>query len=151
MAPAGDGAAAGRGAGGRPVILYDAYCGFCRWSLAGVLAWDRAGRLVPVAIESPEGERLLAGIEPEARTASWHFVTAAGELHSAGAAVPPLMRLLPGGRPVGALAARLPRATERAYRWVADRRSPLGRLVPAAAISRADRRVARRLAQTSSE
>ncbi len=37
-------------------ILYDADCGFCKWSLDKVLLWDRRGRLRPVAIQSPEGQ-----------------------------------------------------------------------------------------------
>lgn len=119
--------------------------------MAKVLAWDRAGRLRPVSIEGAEGDRLLAGMDPEARMASWHLVTAGGELRSAGAAVAPLMALLPGGRPIAALAARFPRAAERAYRWVADRRSPLGGLLSAGAIRRADRRIEARGGHVSSE
>ena len=38
-------------------VLYDADCGFCKWSLDKLLAWDRRQRLRPVAIQSAEGER----------------------------------------------------------------------------------------------
>ena len=44
------------------VLLYDEDCGFCRWSLDKILAWDRAKRVRPVAIQSEEGSRLLASI-----------------------------------------------------------------------------------------
>jgi predicted DCC family thiol-disulfide oxidoreductase YuxK len=128
----------------RPIVLYDADCGFCRWSLAKLLAWDRRGRLRPVAIDSPEGERLLADLDPEQRQASWHLVDAAGRRRSAGAAAPPLLRELPGGRRLAGLLERFPRATEGAYGWVAENRSRLGRLIPDASRRRADERIRRR-------
>jgi predicted DCC family thiol-disulfide oxidoreductase YuxK len=125
-------------------ILYDADCGFCRTSLAIVLAWDRRRRLRPVALQSPEAKSLLAGMPEEQRMASWHLVAEGGEVNSAGAAFPQLFRLLPGGRPLAALAARFPGAAQRAYTAVADRRSPLGRLIPARIKRRADRLIERR-------
>jgi predicted DCC family thiol-disulfide oxidoreductase YuxK len=113
---------------GRPAILYDADCGFCLWSLRKVLALDRRGRLRPVALQDPEADALLGGMDEERKMASWHLVQPDGSVHFAGAAFPPLLRHLPGGRPLAALTAALPRATERAYRWAADNRSRLGRL-----------------------
>ena len=74
--------------------------------------------------------------------ASWHLVEQEGRCRSAGAAFPPLFRLLPGGSPLAALAARAPRPTERAYRWVAGNRSRWGKLVTDGAKRRADRRIA---------
>ena len=112
-------------------MLYDADCGFCKWSLDKLLAWDRRRRLRPVAIQSPQGEQLLAGMTEDERLASWHLVLPSGEVRSGGAAAEPLARLLPGGRPLAAVFAAFPRATERAYRWVADHRSALARLVRA--------------------
>lgn len=104
------------------VLLYDADCGFCRWSLRKVLAWDRRGRLRPVALQEPEAGRLLPGLHQEQRMASWHLVGPGGRVHSGGDAAAPLLRLLPGGRPLAALAAAFPGLTRRAYRWVADNR-----------------------------
>ena len=126
-------------------LLYDADCGFCRWALGKLLAWDRRGALRPVTLQSPEAERLLAGMPPEERMASWHLVDAEGRLQSAGAGFAPLLRLLPGGSPLAAIAARAPRTTERAYRWVAGHRSLWGKLVTKGAKRRADRRIAERL------
>ena len=111
------------------IVLYDQDCGFCRWSLKKILRWDRARRLAPVAIQSDEGDRLLAGVDPERRLDSWHVVTEDGRLYSAGAAAPPLARVLPGGRPLAALFAAFPRATEAAYRFIANHRSELARLL----------------------
>ena len=125
-------------------ILYDSDCGFCRWSLGKVLAWDRRRALRPVAIESPEGGRLLSEIPVEQRLASWHLVDEEGRVRSAGAAFPRLLGSLPGGRSLGALAARSPKLTDRLYRWVAGHRSLWGKLVTDGAKGRADRRIAER-------
>jgi predicted DCC family thiol-disulfide oxidoreductase YuxK len=124
------------------VILYDADCGFCLWSLDKVLALDRRGRLRPVALQDPEADALLPGMEQETKMASWHLVRPDGSAHSGGAALPPLLRLLPGGGPLAVLAERFPRATERGYRWVAENRDRLGRWVRARPPGR--RRVVRR-------
>ena len=124
----------------RALILYDDDCGLCQWLLAWFLRWDRAHKLQPIALQSSQAENLLADLEPEQRMASWHLVSD-GERRSAGAALPPLLRLLPGGRPVAALFAHLPQLTERGYRWVADHRSALGKLVPDRAKQRAAQRV----------
>ena len=118
---------------GPAVILYDGDCGFCTWATRRILTWDRKARLRAVPIVSEEGERLLAGMDPARRLSSWHVRTADGEVYSAGAAVPPLMRLLPGGAPLAVLASAFPAATERVYRWVADRRGRLGRRTGTAA------------------
>jgi predicted DCC family thiol-disulfide oxidoreductase YuxK len=111
------------------VVLYDEDCGFCKWSLQKILRWDRAGRLRPVAIQSDEGQRLLAPVDPDARLDSWHLVADDGELFSGGAAAEPLARTLPGGRPLAALFHAFPALTERAYRYVARHRDRWVRLL----------------------
>ena len=111
------------------VVLYDEDCGFCKWSLDKILTWDRAKRVRPVAIQSEEGDRLLAGVAPGARLDSWHLVTNDGRLFSAGAAAAPLARLLPGGRPLAAVFDAFPHLTERAYTFVARRRPLWARLL----------------------
>ena len=111
------------------MILYDADCGFCRWSLGKILGWDRRGHLRAVALQEPEADALLASMEPERKMASWHLVNADGEVHSAGAAFAPLLRLLPGGRPFAAAAGAFPGVSELVYRCVARNRGRLGRLV----------------------
>jgi predicted DCC family thiol-disulfide oxidoreductase YuxK len=123
-------------------VLYDPDCGFCRWSLARLLAIDRAHRLRPVALGTEEADRLLADIDPQQRAASWHLVSPAGERTSGGLAAVPLLRLLPGGGPPAALLARTPKLTERAYRWVAEHRSWFSRVIPGRSKRRADERIA---------
>ncbi len=127
-------------------ILYDADCGFCRFMLAQVLAWDRRGRLRPVALQAPEADRLLGDMPEEQRMASWHLVLPGGEVRSGGAAFAPLLRLLPGGAPLAPLPAAFPVAAERAYRLVAGNRHKLGPHVPRASAERARERIARRTA-----
>jgi predicted DCC family thiol-disulfide oxidoreductase YuxK len=125
----------------RSPILYDADCGFCRWSLGVILAWDRRRRLRPVALQDAEAGRLLAGMPRAEQMRSFHVVERDGRVHSAGAAVGPLGRRLPGGAPLVAVAAALPGVAERVYRLIADHRGSLGRPLSPRARARADARI----------
>jgi predicted DCC family thiol-disulfide oxidoreductase YuxK len=127
------------------LVLYDGDCGFCAWALAWLLRWDRAQRLRPVAIGSEEGARLLAGMPPERRLASWHACDAHGLVRSGGAALAHVLWRVPGGGPLADLAQRFPRATEAGYAWVAEHRSCLGKLVSAAGERRARALIAARM------
>ena len=111
-------------------LLYDADCGFCRWAVDKILAWDRRRRLRPVSLQSPEADALLPGMPEQERMASWHLV-ADGRVYSRGAVAPPLLRLLPGGAPLAPALALFPGLTERAYRSVARNRDRFGRLAGA--------------------
>jgi predicted DCC family thiol-disulfide oxidoreductase YuxK len=133
------------------IVLYDPDCGFCRWSLGRLLAFDRAGRLRPVALGTDEADRLLADLTPEQREDSWHLVSPDGSRWSAGAAAPPLLRLLPRGQLPADLLERAPRLTERAYRWIADHRSIFSRVIPDGAKRQADVRIGRAEAIHASE
>jgi predicted DCC family thiol-disulfide oxidoreductase YuxK len=128
----------------RAILLYDRDCGFCRACLGVVLAWDRRHALRPLALQDPEAERLLGAMLDDERMASWHLVEDGGAVVSAGAAFAPLLRLLPGGRPLADIAESFPAATERAYRGVAGRRSLFGRALPDALKRRADALIAER-------
>ena len=130
-------------------VLYDVDCGFCRWAMARVLAWDRRRRLRPVAIQDAEGEALLARLDPAARLDSWHVAFPDGRLYSAGPALAAVVGLLPGGRaPAAAMRALLP-VTGWAYRLVAGHRAVPGRLVSAAAKRRATEAIRARSAPGS--
>jgi predicted DCC family thiol-disulfide oxidoreductase YuxK len=124
-------------------VYYDGDCGFCRWTLAWLLRWDRRRHLRPVAIQSAEGDRELGDLG-EARLDSWHVVGDDGVRHSGGRAFAPALAELPGGRILAPLARRLERALVPAYEWVAAHRGGLARLVPARAKRRADALVAAR-------
>ncbi len=127
----------------RPVVLYDDDCGFCKRLLSKFLAWDRRGVLRPVALQDPEADRLLGEMATERKMASWHLVTPDGEVRSGGAAVAPLLRLLPGGGAPAWLVDRIPTLTDRSYRWVAENRTALSRRIPGRerARPRAQRRI----------
>jgi predicted DCC family thiol-disulfide oxidoreductase YuxK len=125
-------ASAGRaeGAGSAPtIVLFDRDCGLCRWTAERLRRWDRGGRLAFVPLGKPRAAALLPHLTPRERLGSWHLVSPDGTVRSGGAAVPGALELLPGGRPLAAAARRFPGPTDRAYRWVADHRTVLGRLL----------------------
>jgi predicted DCC family thiol-disulfide oxidoreductase YuxK len=126
------------------LILYDGDCGLCKWLLAALLRFDRAGRLRPVALQRPEAEALLADLDPAERMASMHVVSPHGTRASGGEALPALLRQLSGGRLPAAVLARFPRATGWSYRWVAAHRIGISRFVPHRAKRRAAERVRER-------
>jgi predicted DCC family thiol-disulfide oxidoreductase YuxK len=145
------GSAAARQPGQAPAwtVIYDADCGFCRWSLGRVLALDSRRLLRPVELGTAEANARLADLTAEERATSWHLVSPDGRRASAGAAVAPLFRMLRYGRLPAAVLAHMPTVTERGYRWVADHRSWLGRLIPDAAKRRADARIRQRATSAS--
>jgi predicted DCC family thiol-disulfide oxidoreductase YuxK len=112
-------------------VFYDGECGVCKWLLSLLLRWDRGERLLPLALQRPEASELLADLTPEQRLASWHLIAPDGSRRSAGAALAPVLRLLPAGRLPAAVLADMPAAAEVGYRWVADHRAQLSRVVPA--------------------
>lgn len=150
-------------------VIFDNDCGFCRWSLALLLSLDRDA-LRPLPLGTPEADYLLHDLPVDERNASWHLVidppvaaefeqlsldlsgpgapaardapTSAPARFSAGAAVSPALRLLPRGRRLAFLVARVPGPTERGYRWVAGHRHLLGRFVTRGARRWADRVIA---------
>lgn len=124
-------------------VLYDEDCGFCRVSLALLLRWDVRRRLLPEAIQSETGQRLLAQVLADRRLASAHAVDPTGRVWSGGDAVAPIARVLPAGLPVSLLARALAGPTRAGYGWVAGHRTPLGRRIPQAAKDRATAAIAR--------
>ena len=117
------------------VLLYDADCGFCRWSLDKLLARDRDRRIRPVALQSPEADALLKGMDHETKMASWHLIAPDGSIYSAGAAAPKVLKLLEGGARLAKVANALPPLTGIAYRLVARNRKLLGKMIGAQACS----------------
>jgi predicted DCC family thiol-disulfide oxidoreductase YuxK len=125
-------------------VIYDTDCGLCRTLLALILRVDTHRRLAPLALDTPEATRLLHDLTHDQRYASWHLVAPDGTRSSAGAAGPPLLRLLPHGTLPAAILARAPRTTERAYRLIAGNRGRIGPLIPDAVKRRATQTIARR-------
>jgi predicted DCC family thiol-disulfide oxidoreductase YuxK len=122
-------------------ILFDGNCGFCRWSLALILCWDRRHLLRPVSLQDVEADRLLADIPEAQRMRSWHLVLPNGVVRSAGSAAGPLFRLLPGGKSLASLFERFPCMTRAGYRCVAQHGNLLGRLLTERARHWADVRI----------
>lgn len=93
---------------------------------------DSQARLLPLPIQSGEGERLLAAIPPAERLRSAHVVSPDGRVWSGGDGVAPIAREL-----VGLRAARLAWALRwplrAGYRAIAANRTRLSRLMPAGA------------------
>ena len=113
----------------RAIVLYDEDCGVCRWTADRLRHWDRRGRLTFRSIQTAEAGGDLDAIEPAARYASWHVVESDGRIWSAGAAIPRVMRRLPGGGPVATLAATFPALTERMSWFVVRHRTRFGRML----------------------
>jgi predicted DCC family thiol-disulfide oxidoreductase YuxK len=131
----------------RWVVLYDDGCGFCKWVLSGLLRLDRRRRLRPLALQGEEADPFLSDLGPEERVASFHLVSPQGRRLSGGEGLPALLRLLSGGRVPAAALARLPRLSDRSYRWIAAHRVQLSRFVPRRAKHRAAERVREREAE----
>ena len=132
----------------RPTILYDADCGFCRWSLAQILALDRHERLRIAPLDGPEAAAALPGLTSAQRATAARLVMPDGTVHSGGAVVAPLAAVLGGGARVVAVLRALEPPMSLGYRAVAGNRTRLSKLVPARAKRRADAVVARRLARS---
>jgi predicted DCC family thiol-disulfide oxidoreductase YuxK len=98
-----------------------------------VKALDRSHRLAIGGFSHPSAAWALGGLSAEARASGMHVVDADGVIHSAGAAVAPLLRSLPA--PAGWLGtlcriSLLQSALEAGYGVVARHRSRLARFVP---------------------
>jgi predicted DCC family thiol-disulfide oxidoreductase YuxK len=133
------------------LVFYDEECGYCRWSVAQLLRFDRDRRLRLIAIQSPEGGRLLAKIPPELRLASAHLIDGDGKLFSGGEAAAPIAAALPSLRPAAPLLRRLSRPVNAGYNLVAANREQFGRLVGSSSRERADRAIAAHQAAFGSE
>ena len=125
------------------IVLYDADCGFCRWTVTWALARDARGVLQPAAIQSPTGAELLADLQPEVQLRSMHVLHDSHRRDSGGAALCAVLAALPSARFAARAAARWPGATEVVYRFVARHRRYFGRLVSSAARRKADATLAR--------
>jgi predicted DCC family thiol-disulfide oxidoreductase YuxK len=113
----------------RAIVVYDADCGFCRWTAERLRVWDRRRSLRFLPVQDAEADTVLRSVPAERRAASWHLVEPDGRVWSGGAAVPRLLARLPAGAAPAAIAASMPSFTDRAYGAVARRRATLGRLL----------------------
>jgi predicted DCC family thiol-disulfide oxidoreductase YuxK len=133
------------------IVLYDADCGFCRWSMAWAMRRDHRHLLVSVPIQSPLGSELLVDVVPSDRLRSAHIVRDDGCRRSGGAAVADVLSVLPPTRALGRLAHSLPRTTALLYGVLAARRQSFGGLIGQQARQRADDLLQATSATTSAE
>ncbi|HET9287332.1 MAG TPA: DCC1-like thiol-disulfide oxidoreductase family protein [Gaiella sp.] len=103
------------------LVLYDEDCGICA-AFARALA-RRGLRVAPIG--SPIGDTWLRDLSLPARYEAFHAIDGRGRRRSAGAAVPPVLRVLPAGEVSARLARALPRLTALAYVAVARSRRQL--------------------------
>jgi predicted DCC family thiol-disulfide oxidoreductase YuxK len=129
----------------RPIVVYDVDCGFCRWAVALVLAWDRRRELDLMTLQDPRAADLLASVPEDERMKSSHLVMPDGTVHSGGASVEPLAGVLPAGTPAALIARAMPGLMDAGYGLVAGNRMKVSKLVPAGAKRRADERIRRRV------
>ena len=95
-------------------LIYDGECALCLRCVALLRWWDRSRRLAFVPYQDARAGELLPNTPHAALEQAMHLVAPGGVLAGA-AALPAMLRLLPGGRPLAGLVA-MPGA-----RWVADR------------------------------
>ncbi len=133
------------------LVFYDEECGYCRWSVAQLLRFDRDDSLRLIAIQSAEGERLLAAVPAHLRLASAHLIDGDGRLYSGGDAAAPIAAALPQLARTAPLLRRLSRPVNASYNLIAANRERIGRLVGSASRERADRAIAAHQAAFRSE
>jgi len=107
-------------------VLYDEGCTICT-RLAARLARHDGVHAVPIG--SVDGDLELRDLTATGRYAAFHAVDSRGRRRTGGAAVPLVLRALPGGAVPAALAAAFPQCTELAYRLAAGQRGRLSRLL----------------------
>jgi len=99
------------------VLLYDGACGMCSFAKRLVVALDLWRRIRTVALQDPESERVLAGMDEDQRWSSFH-VALDGRTVGRGDGVIELLGVLPLGGGIPKLAADAPvlrAASERFY------------------------------------
>jgi predicted DCC family thiol-disulfide oxidoreductase YuxK len=108
--------------GGRPVLLYDSECRFCRFVARTVVRLDRHDRVAFLPLTAPQALPLLPDLSETERLASIHLVEPDGRRFSRGAALTRLIRRLGWPAPAKLLG--------RAYDPIARNRDRFGKHVP---------------------
>lgn len=112
---------------GRPVVVYDGSCGFCRTWVLRLKRWDRHERLALLPLQDDSAPRVTGRTRAQLERAA-HVVLPDGRVYAGARAFFEICRYLPGGGLIRALL-RLPGGlplAERIYEWVARRWGPVG-------------------------
>jgi predicted DCC family thiol-disulfide oxidoreductase YuxK len=117
---------------GEALLLFDGECRLCRRAIGLLRAWDRAGRIVFVPYQHPMVQRILPDVPRRQMERAMLLVAPDGRHHHGAQALPWILRLLPGGSPLGFLFGipGAPALAGRIYRWVAEHRHDLGCAIP---------------------
>ena len=107
--------------GAMAYLVYDGGCSVCEHTARFLQRLDRRHRLAIVSQDDPLAIQLLAGVSPTTRAATFHLVSPRGHVASGEAAIPSVVRLLPGGALTAWCLTSMPghrRVREWLYRWV---------------------------------
>ncbi|CAB4878978.1 unannotated protein [freshwater metagenome] len=132
-------------------VLYDADCDFCRWSVSKLLERDRQGLLLPVSIQSAQGQTLLSSIPQERRLDSAHCVASNGEIRSGGQAVEWIASRTDGLGFAARISPAVPWLLTAGYGLVAGNRSLFSRWMTPSRLAVANRVIAQREAPPESD
>ena len=116
------------GTGSRWTLIIDGDCALCRRAATLLSRWDTGRHFALVPYQDAAALARLPSIEAEALERAMHLVAPDGTISSGAAALPRMLRLLPGGAPLERLL-RLPGAASlaaRLYQLVARNRHRLG-------------------------
>ena len=112
---------------GRPVVLYDDDCAFCRACARVLRRLDRGSALVLLDFNRPETDPLLAALPAAERRTALHVADTDGSVHSAGPALRRALAVALGPRTARVLtSAPVARVLDAAYQIVAAQRHRLG-------------------------
>jgi predicted DCC family thiol-disulfide oxidoreductase YuxK len=110
------------------VLIFDGDCRFCGRCIALLGRWDRRGRLRFVPFQDARALATLPPIPHQRLEEAMHLVTPDARVWPGADAVPPMLKVLPGGRLVSWIFAvpGVPRLAAAIYRMVARNRHRLG-------------------------
>jgi len=119
--------------GERATLIYDGECGICRRSMELVRRWDREHRIAYLAFQDPAVARFGIGLPALAAAMHLVFHGPVPKVFSGADAVPEILKLLPGKRPLAAVFAvpGVRPVARRIYAWIAARRRCVVRGLPA--------------------
>ncbi len=106
-------------------LLYDEGCSLCVRFQKGIKKWDRRGLIEAVGFSDPRIPQIVPKMNRDQLLNSFHLVFPDGKVLSGNRALPDLLGLLPGLKPVGWLLRCLPgvpQMGDRLYAWIARRR-----------------------------
>ena len=81
----------------KPLLVYDGDCRFCRKWITMLQSWDSAGRLRFVPFQDAAEVARLPFVPRAALEKAMHLVSPDDAVFAGAAAMPPILRLLPGG------------------------------------------------------